>query len=82
MDIRERYQKFVQKEIRENANPYPTSVQSFNAGVESERERIIALLEGDIAICKEFDHEDNTADSKACCDEVRHCIGLIKGEIE
>ena len=54
--------------------------EHYVTGRQDERERIIALLEGDIAICKEF--EDNDADCDAGCDAVRHCIALIKGEIE
>jgi Cu2+-containing amine oxidase len=45
MDIRERYAKFVQAEIRENANPYPTGIQGFVAGVASEFQRVIDILQ-------------------------------------
>jgi hypothetical protein len=56
--------------------------EHYVTGRQDERERIVALLEGDIAICKEFGHQDNDADCDAGCDAVRHCIALIKGEIE
>ena len=59
-----------------------TFSQGWDSGKAQERERIIALLEGDIVICKEFGHQDNDADCDAGCDAVRHCIALIKGEIE
>jgi hypothetical protein len=45
MNIRERYQKYVQAEIKENANPYPTGIQAFTAGVESEFQRVLDVLQ-------------------------------------
>jgi hypothetical protein len=80
--------KIDSKELPLDPNAYALAVYDGyeklwkRQATEAERARIIALLEGDIAICKEFGHQDNDADCDAGCDAVRHCIALIKGEIE
>lgn len=74
MDIRERYQKFVQKEIRENANPYPTSVQAFTAGVESEFARVLELLQDHV--CPSCERGELLHDS---CEALLADIALLRG---
>jgi len=72
MDIRERYAKFVQDEIRENSNPYPTGIQGFVAGVASEFHRIIELLEDDV--CPSCKRGESLHDS---CEKLLDSITLI-----
>ena len=73
MDIRERYQKFVQKEIRENANPYPTGIQGFTAGVESEFQRVLDVLQDHV--CPSCERGELLHDS---CEALLADIELLK----
>lgn len=43
-EIQQAYSQFVKGEIAENANPYPTGVQGFRAGVEWAQKQIIDYL--------------------------------------
>lgn len=38
------YAAFVQREVKERANPYPTGIEAFRAGIEAERARILSEL--------------------------------------
>jgi len=73
MDIRERYQKFVQAEIRENANPYPTGIQGFAAGVESEFQRVLDVLQAHV--CSSCERGEKL---HASCDALLENISLLK----
>jgi len=57
MDIRERYAKFVQDEIRENSNPYPTGIQGFVAGVESERKMLYEQLQNTVFFIQKDEYQ-------------------------
>jgi len=74
MDIRERYAKFVQDEIRENSNPYPTGIQGFVAGVESETKRIIAMAEAKVC----FGHQETGNCEHSVCFGMRDLIRKIE----
>ena len=79
MTSREMFSAWLKIQIAENANPYPTGVQAFVAGVEAERARIIALLEArryDLASCLKDD------DCAVRADAIDVCISDIKGENE
>jgi Cu2+-containing amine oxidase len=75
MDIRERYQKFVQQEIRENANPYPTGIQGFTAGVKSEFQRVIDILHDHV--CPLCERGEYLHDS---CEGLLSSIDLLRTE--
>ena len=68
----EAYAAFIRREVQENANPYPTAIQAFRAGIDSERERIIALLEE-----RGWPEHD---DEVVICEPLDSVIALIKGE--
>jgi hypothetical protein len=73
MDIREHYRKFVQKEIRENANPYPTGIQAFTAGVEYEFQRVLDVLQD--RVCSSCEHGELLHE---WCEAVLADIELLK----
>lgn len=75
MDIRERYQKYVQAEIKENANPYPTGIQAFTAGVESEFQRVLDVLQDHV--CPSCERAEFLHDS---CTGLLDCIDLLRKE--
>ena len=39
------FAEFVSREVKENANPYPTAIQAFKAGIKAERARVLSELE-------------------------------------
>lgn len=43
--IQQAFAEFVSHEVQENANPYPTAIQAFKAGIQHERKNIITALE-------------------------------------
>jgi hypothetical protein len=73
MDIRERYQKYVQAEIKENANPYPTGIQAFTAGVECESQRVLDVLQNHVCPSCERGEELHRS-----CLGLLDCIELLK----
>ena len=75
MDFRKMYADYVRAEIAKNANPYPTGVQAFQAGVVAERERIIALLETEM--CEAY---GENCENNPHCTARNRVIALIKGE--
>jgi len=75
MDIRERYAKFVQDEIRENSNPYPTGIQGFVAGVASEFQRVIDILQDHV--CPSCERGEYLHDS---CEGLLSSIDLLRTE--
>jgi hypothetical protein len=77
MDYRKMYADYVRAEIAQNANPYPTGVQAFQAGVVAERERILALLQAHI--CPSCEQGDEV---HGACSATLDDIALIKMESE
>lgn len=73
MDIRERYQKYIQAEIKENANPYPTGIQAFTAGVKSEFQRVLDVLQNHL--CPSCERGELLHDS---CEALLADIELLK----
>ena len=87
MDIRERYAKFVQDEIRENSNPYPTGIQGFVAGVASEFQRVIDILQDHVCPSCETHYKKYELQSilyieypHQSCEGLLGAIALIKGD--
>jgi hypothetical protein len=75
MDFRKMYADYVRAEIAKNANPYPTGVQAFQAGVVAERERILALLQAHICPSCE-----QGVDVHVSCSAIMDDIALIELE--
>jgi hypothetical protein len=75
MDYRKMYADYVRSEIAKNANPYPTGVQAFQAGVVAERERILALLQAHICPSCE-----QGVDVHVSCSAIMDDIALIELE--
>jgi hypothetical protein len=75
MDYRKMYADYVRAEIAKNANPYPTGVQAFQAGVVAERERILALLQAHICPSCE-----QGVDVHVSCSAIMDDIALIEME--
>lgn len=42
--IQQAFSAFIRREVKENANPYPTAIESFRAGIDAERERVLSEL--------------------------------------
>ena len=77
MTSREMFSAWLKVQIAENANPYPTGVQAFQAGVVAERERILALLQAHI--CPSCEQGDEV---HGACSATLDDIALIKMESE
>ena len=77
MTSREMFSAWLKVQIAEFANPYPTGVQAFVAGVEAERKRILDLLQAHI--CPSCEQGDETHDA---CSATLDDIELIKMESE
>jgi hypothetical protein len=75
MDIRKRYAKFVQDEIRENSNPYPTGIHCFAAGMASEFQRVIDILQDHV--CPSCERGEYLHDS---CEGLLSSIDLLRTE--
>jgi hypothetical protein len=71
------FSAWLKIQIAENANPYPTGVQAFQAGVVAERERILALLQNHVCPACERGEKLHTA-----CDGLLETVELIGLESE
>lgn len=75
MTSREMFSAWLKVQVAEFANPYPTGVQAFQAGVVAERERILALLQAHICPSCE-----QGVDVHVSCSAIMDDIALIELE--
>ena len=73
MTSREMFSAWLKVQIAENANPYPTGVQAFTAGVESEFQRVLDVLQDHV--CPSCERGELLHDS---CEALLADIELLK----